>query len=70
MPRLFWSQASIIGSSMGNDQEFYEMVAFINQHKIKPVIDKEFPMNEYQNAFRRFVDKDHFGKVVIIPEDF
>ena len=70
LPRLFWSQASIIGSSMGNDQEFYEMVAFINQHKIKPVIDKEFPMNEYQNAFRRFVDKDHFGKVVIIPEDF
>ncbi|MEQ8880171.1 MAG: NAD(P)-dependent alcohol dehydrogenase [Cyclobacteriaceae bacterium] len=66
LPRVFWQQVSIIGTSMGNDVEFAEMVAFIDKHKIKPIIDKEYPMEEYQHAFRRFVDKDHYGKVVLI----
>jgi len=66
LPRVFWQQVSILGTSMGNDVEFAEMVAFIDKHKIKPIIDKEFPMEEYQDAFRRFVDKDHYGKVVLI----
>ncbi len=66
LPRLFWQQVSIIGTSMGNDVEFAEMVAFIDKHQIKPIIDKEFPMEEYKDAFRRFVDKDHYGKVVLI----
>ncbi len=66
LPRVFWQQVSIIGTSMGNDVEFAEMVAFIDKYKIKPIIDKEFPMEDFKDAFRRFVDKDHYGKVVLI----
>ncbi|XOV90849.1 MAG: zinc-binding alcohol dehydrogenase family protein [Bacteroidota bacterium] len=66
LPRLFWQQISIIGTSMGNDEEFSEMVEFIDINQIKPIIDKEFPMEKYRDAFRRFVDKDHYGKVVLL----
>lgn len=66
LPRLFWQQVSIIGTSMGSDVEFKEMVAFIDKYQIKPIIDKEFPMEDCREAFRRFVDKDHYGKVVLL----
>ncbi len=69
LPRLFWQQVSIIGSSMGNDQEFKDMVSFIDKYEIKPIIDKEYPMVEYKDAFRRFVDKDHYGKVVLLTSE-
>jgi len=50
---------------MGNDEEFSEMVDFINKHQIKPTIDKVYDLNEYKAAFDRFKESDHFGKIVL-----
>ncbi|MEP5611679.1 MAG: zinc-binding dehydrogenase, partial [Cyclobacteriaceae bacterium] len=63
--RLFWSQAQLMGSTMGNDAEFEEMLAFVSEHKIVPTIDKKFELKDYLNAFDRFKDPDHFGKIVL-----
>ena len=43
MFRMFWNQITLQGSTMGNDQEFAEMVDFINEYKIKPIIDSVRP---------------------------
>lgn len=63
--RLFWSQAQIIGSTMGSDSEFEEMVRFVNDQKIRPTIDKVFELDNYLEAFNRFKAADHFGKIVL-----
>ena len=63
--RLFWSQAQIMGSTMGNDEEFTEMIDFVNKHQIKPTIDEIFSPLEYLDAFERFKAPNHFGKIVI-----
>lgn len=63
--RLFWSQAQIMGSTMGSDQEFEEMIQFVNDHKIKPTIDKVYDLDDYLDAFNRFKSTDHFGNIVI-----
>ncbi len=63
--RLFWSQAQIIGSTMGSDLEFEEMIQFVNKYQIKPTIDKVYNVNETVKAFDRFKEADHFGKIVI-----
>lgn len=63
--KLFWSQAQIMGSTMGNDQEFKEMVKFISDHKLKPTIDRTFSLDDYLEAFDRFKSPDHFGKIVL-----
>ncbi len=63
--RLFWSQAQIMGSTMGSDQEFSEMVDFVNNHHIKPTIDKVYDIEDYLSAFNRFNEKDAFGKIVL-----
>ncbi|MFK7954284.1 MAG: zinc-binding dehydrogenase [Ekhidna sp.] len=64
--RLFWSQAQIMGSTMGSDDEFAEMIDWVNEHKIKPTIDKVFKSDDYLAAFDRFKDPESFGKIVIV----
>lgn len=63
--RLFWSQASIHGSTMGNDIEFGEMLEFVAQNKVVPVIDSVRPFNEVVSAFDTMKSGDQFGKLVI-----
>lgn len=63
--RLFWSQAQIMGSTMGSDAEFKEMIDWTSKYKIKPTVDQVFDYSEYLKAFERFKAADHFGKIVI-----
>jgi len=63
--KLFWSQAQIMGATMGNDQEFKEMVQFVSDHRLKPTIDETFDLEAYLLAFDRFKSTDHFGKIVL-----
>ena len=67
--RLFWSQASIIGSTMASDQEFEKMLDFVRDYQIKPTIDQVVPFHDYIKAFDRFKDPDAMGKIVLHIED-
>lgn len=60
---LFFKQIHIFGSTMGNDEEFQLMLKFVEKYKIKPVIDKVFPINKINEAFEYALDKNRFGKV-------
>jgi len=61
---LYWSQVSIIGSTMGTSEEFADMITFIDQHKLKPVIDSIIPLSEYKDGFEKMNNGSQFGKIV------
>jgi len=63
--RLFWSQAQIMGSTMGNDEEFAEMIQWVEKYQIKPTIDQVLLQNNYKEAFDRFKSAESFGKIVV-----
>ncbi len=63
--RLFWSQASIHGSTMGNDQEFEEMVNFVSKHQIVPEVDSTRPFQEAISAFDDMKAGNQTGKLVL-----
>lgn len=63
--RLFWSQASIVGSTMGSDREFEQLVAFVEEHKIRPTIDRVYPLAEGVEAIQNMADSSQFGKTVV-----
>ena len=64
-PQLFfWKELELYGSTMGNDQEFQDMVALVNEHKIKPVIDQVFDFSEASAAFEKMEKGQQFGKIV------
>lgn len=61
---LFWKQLEIHGTTMGNDQEFLEMVAFVDQYKIVPVLDRIYRLEGGPQAFERMDKGSQFGKIV------
>ncbi len=62
---LFWKQISILGSTMGSDQDFTDMLTFVNKHKICPVIDSIYEIDNIDLAFERMEQGLQFGKIVI-----
>ncbi|RLD23056.1 MAG: alcohol dehydrogenase [Bacteroidetes bacterium] len=64
--RLFWKQGTIQGSTMANDFEFSEMVKFIEEHKITPMICIRYPFEQIINAIKQLGNTGMPGKTVIV----
>jgi len=62
---VFWKQLSILGSTMGSDEDFKQMLAFAAQYKIQPLIDKVFDFKDAVHAFDRMKAGFQFGKIVV-----
>lgn len=62
---LFYKQVSILASTMGSPQEFHDMLAFVNEHKIVPVVDRVFPLESGGDAFTYLDSGLQLGKVVV-----
>jgi NADPH:quinone reductase-like Zn-dependent oxidoreductase len=64
MPRLFFRQASLLGSTMGNADEFEAVLKAIGRG-MRPVVDRVYPLGEVQAALTRLDSAEQFGKVVL-----
>ena len=62
---MFWRQLSLIGSTMGNDEEFVLMLQFVSKHKILPQIDSIRPFNKIVTAFNDIGATNRVGKIVL-----
>lgn len=58
-------RAKINGLSVGSRQDFADMLKAISANKLKPVIDKIFPLDQTAAAFSYLESGRHFGKIVI-----
>lgn len=63
--RMFWNQLTLQGSTMGNDNEFREMIRFISEKKIRPVVDSVRPFKEIKSAFDDIARSSKTGKLII-----
>lgn len=66
--KIFWKQLSILGTTMGSARDFNEMLDFVNLHKIKPIIDSIYPLEEAEQAIRKMDSSSQFGKIVLRVE--
>jgi NADPH:quinone reductase-like Zn-dependent oxidoreductase len=64
LPRLFFKQHEIIGSSMGSYQEFAELTALVDRG-LDVHVDRVFPLSEYQQALDHLEAGEQLGKVVL-----
>lgn len=64
---LFAKQLSFLGSYMGNMGELHEVLKHVFSGKLKPVVDKTFPLREARAAHERLEKREQFGKVVLNP---
>lgn len=63
--RVFWKQLNILGSTMGSDLDFKEMLDFVNQHKVKPFLNQVYGFDDFMAGFNCMTSGSRFGKIVI-----
>jgi zinc-binding alcohol dehydrogenase/oxidoreductase len=63
--QLFWKQLSLLGTTMGSPADFANMLAFVNQHHIKPIVDSVYPMEDAEIALHQLGESVQFGKIVL-----
>lgn len=61
---LFWRQISILGSTMGSDKDFKDMLDLVSKYKIKPVVDSVINLSDAVEGFKKMDSGDQFGKIV------
>lgn len=66
MAKLFFRQIRIQGTTMGSPAEFAAMLEFINRHRIEPVVDQIYKLDDAVSAFKRLEVGDQMGKLVLL----
>jgi NADPH:quinone reductase-like Zn-dependent oxidoreductase len=62
---VFWKQISLLGSTMGSQEEFGEMLRFVEAHRIVPVVDEVFRLEDGNEAMEKMRNGNQFGKLVL-----
>lgn len=62
---LFGRQLSLLGSYMGTKGELLQAVPFFLDGRLRPAIDRVFPLREAAAAQRRLETAGQFGKIVL-----
>jgi len=65
VPKVFFKQLNIFGTTMGTEHEFADMVSFVNRYRLIPILDETFRLEETEQALRRMADGKQFGKIVL-----
>jgi NADPH:quinone reductase-like Zn-dependent oxidoreductase len=64
---VFYRSLSILGSTMGSKGELFEVLALVEQGKLRPVLDRVLPLAEAGAAQKLLEDRAQFGKIVLNP---
>jgi len=55
------------GVYVGSRVDYQRMGAFIDEHRLHPVIDKVFPLDQFDAALQHLRDSNSIGRVVLTP---
>jgi D-arabinose 1-dehydrogenase-like Zn-dependent alcohol dehydrogenase len=74
-PKMDWTMPAVLknlelkGSTMGSRKEFKDMVAFVNEKKIRPVVSRVVKgidnIREIDGLFEEMKKGSQFGKLVV-----
>jgi NADPH:quinone reductase-like Zn-dependent oxidoreductase len=64
---VFYRQLSILGSTMGTAGELVQVLRFVAERRLRPVIDRVMPLAEVRKAQELLTERAQFGKIVLRP---
>jgi NADPH:quinone reductase-like Zn-dependent oxidoreductase len=64
---LFARQLSLLGSYMGTMGELHEVLSHVFAGRLKPVVDRVFPLKDLRAAHELLENGQMFGKIVVNP---
>ena len=65
MRKVFWKQISLLGTTMGSPADWCAMIAFVEQHQIRPIVSDTFALNDAPAAFDLMEQGGQLGKIVV-----
>ena len=63
--RMFWNQWSLMGSTMGNDDEMDAITQHLREGRLLPPVDSVHDIERSADAVHRLASGKQFGKVVV-----
>jgi NADPH:quinone reductase-like Zn-dependent oxidoreductase len=57
------------GIETGSQDMYAQMAAFIDAHRLKPVVDSSYPVSSVRGALHHLDAGRHLGKIILIPDD-
>ena len=67
LTRIFFTQLSVVGSTMGTRGQLGRLLRFCEQTGTRPLIDRVIPLAEARDGFAAMIEGTHTGKVVFVP---
>jgi len=67
LTRIFFTQLSVVGSTMGSRDQLLRLARFLEQTGTRPVIDRVLPLKSARDGFAAMISGDLFGKIVLVP---
>jgi NADPH:quinone reductase-like Zn-dependent oxidoreductase len=64
---LFARQLTLLGSYMGTMKELHEVLGHVFAGRLKPVVDRAFPLKNIRTAHEYLENSQMFGKIVVNP---
>lgn len=64
---LFSKTVSILGAFMGCKSDLLEVVRYMEEGRLRPVVDRTLPLSECAEGHRLLEDRRVFGKIVLLP---
>ena len=65
LPRIWWKELEILGSTMGTPDDFAGVLALLDSGKAVPVVDTVMPLSEIRAAHERLESGAQLGKIVL-----
>ena len=66
--QVFYRHLTILGSFMGSKSELLAAMKFVENGKIRAVVDQTLPLAEARRAHELMEDRAQFGKLVLLPD--
>ncbi len=64
LSRVFFLQLSVVGSTMGTRDELERLIRFCMEKDVRPVIDRELPLDQARDGFEAMLNGSFVGKIV------
>lgn len=66
---LYLNDLTFTGSTVITPQIFADLVSYLENDELKPVLAATYPLRELQAAQQAFIDKKHVGNIVVTMDD-
>lgn len=62
---LFGKHLSIVGSTMGSQDDYRQVMTLVFAGKLDPIVDQVYPLTAFRTAIARMMENQQFGKILL-----